>query len=121
MKSCFISPQRLSTSLYLSFIKYHSPDVTKNHNTKSFSSAQVVVKYIASRICFHQSSVYIAQINVFIQAKKQFISSFNDFVVCVSEQNCVSIFFTRLWYVRKPLLFDTQNPRILRILNCACV
>ena len=24
----------------------------------------------------------------------------------------VSIFFTRLWSVRKPLLFDTQNPGI---------
>ena len=28
-----------------------------------------------------------------------------DFVVCVTEQHYVSIFFTRLWSVRKPLLF----------------
>ena len=27
--------------------------------------------------------------------------------VCVTEQHYVSIFLTRLWYVRKPLLFDT--------------
>ena len=32
--------------------------------------------------------------------------------VCVTEQHYVSIFFTRLWSVRKPLLFDTQNPGI---------
>ena len=32
-------------------------------------------------------------------------------LVCVTEQHCVSIFFTRLWSVRKPLLLDTQNPR----------
>ena len=33
-------------------------------------------------------------------------------LVCVTEQRYVSIFFTRLWSVRKPLLFDTQNPEI---------
>ena len=33
-------------------------------------------------------------------------------LVCVTEQHYVSIFFTRLWSVRKPLLFDTQNPEI---------
>ena len=32
--------------------------------------------------------------------------------VCVTEQHYVSIFFTRLWSVRKPRLFDTQNPEI---------
>ena len=32
--------------------------------------------------------------------------------VCVTEQHYVSIFFIRLWSVRKPLLFDTQNPGI---------
>ena len=32
--------------------------------------------------------------------------------VCVSKQHHVSIFFTRLWSVRKPLLFDTQDPEI---------
>ena len=31
---------------------------------------------------------------------------------CVTEQLYVSIFFTRLWSVRKPLLFDSQNPGI---------
>ena len=33
-------------------------------------------------------------------------------LVCVTEQHYVSIFFTRLWSVRKPLLFDIQNPGI---------
>ena len=33
-------------------------------------------------------------------------------LVCVTEQHYVSIFFTRLWSVRKPLPFDTQNPEI---------
>ena len=33
-----------------------------------------------------------------------------QFIVCVTEQHYVSIFFTRLWSVRKSLLFDTQNP-----------
>ena len=33
-------------------------------------------------------------------------------LVCVTEQNYVLMFFTRLWSVRKPLLFDTQNPEI---------
>ena len=35
-------------------------------------------------------------------------------VIRVTEQQYVSIFFTRLWSVRKrkPLLFDTQNPGI---------
>ena len=32
--------------------------------------------------------------------------------VCVTDKHYVSIFLTRLWYVRKPLLFDTQNPEI---------
>ena len=32
--------------------------------------------------------------------------------VCVTEQHRVSIFFTRLWSVRKPLLFHTRNPGI---------
>ena len=32
---------------------------------------------------------------------------------CVTEKHYVSISFTRLWSVRKPLLFDTQNPGIL--------
>ena len=32
--------------------------------------------------------------------------------VCVTEQHYVSIFFTCLCSVRKPLLFDTQNPEI---------
>ena len=36
----------------------------------------------------------------------------NKGVVCVTEQHYVSIFFTRLWSVRKPLLFDTQTPEI---------
>ena len=31
---------------------------------------------------------------------------------CVTKQHYVSIFFTRLWSVRKPLLFDTHNPGI---------
>ena len=35
------------------------------------------------------------------------------FFVCVTEQHYFSIFFTRLWSVRKPMLFDTQNPGIL--------
>ena len=35
-----------------------------------------------------------------------------DTFVCVTEQHYVLIFFTRLWSVCKPLLFDTQNPRI---------
>ena len=34
------------------------------------------------------------------------------FIVCVTEQHYVSIFFTRLWSVRKPLLFDTQKSEI---------
>ena len=34
------------------------------------------------------------------------------FIVCVTEQHYVSIFFTRLWSVRKPRLFNTQNPEI---------
>ena len=33
-------------------------------------------------------------------------------LVCVTEQHYVSTFFTRLWRVHKPLLFDTQNPEI---------
>ena len=33
-------------------------------------------------------------------------------LVCVTEQHYVSIFFTRIWSVCKPLLFDTQNPEI---------
>ena len=37
----------------------------------------------------------------------------DKFFVCVTEQHYVSIFFIRLWSVRKPLLFDTQNPGIL--------
>ena len=45
-----------------------------------------------------------------------FCSSTSEFsaaeLVCVTEQHYVSIFFTRLWSVRKPLLFDTQNPGI---------
>ena len=36
----------------------------------------------------------------------------DKFFVCVTEQHYVSIFFTRLWSVRKPLLFDTKNPGI---------
>ena len=35
-----------------------------------------------------------------------------DTFVCVTEQHYVLIFFTRLWSVRKPLLFYTQNPGI---------
>ena len=31
-------------------------------------------------------------------------------IVCVTEQHYVLIFFTLLWSVRKPLLFDAQNP-----------
>ena len=30
--------------------------------------------------------------------------------VFVTEQYFVSMLFTRLWSMRKPLLFDTQNP-----------
>ena len=30
------------------------------------------------------------------------------YIVCVTNQYYVSGFFTRLWSVRKPLLFDTQ-------------
>ena len=33
-------------------------------------------------------------------------------IVCVTKQHYVSIFFTRLWSVCKPLLFDTHNPEI---------
>ena len=33
-------------------------------------------------------------------------------LVCVTEQLYVSIFFTRLWSLRNPLLFHTQNPGI---------
>ena len=36
----------------------------------------------------------------------------NLILVCVTDQRYVSIFFTRLWSMRKPLLFDTQNPGI---------
>ena len=35
-----------------------------------------------------------------------------DLLSGVTEQQYVLIFFTRLWSVGKPLLFDTQNPRI---------
>ena len=35
-----------------------------------------------------------------------------EILVCVTEQHYVSIFFTRLWSVHKPLLFDTKNPGI---------
>ena len=35
-----------------------------------------------------------------------------DTFVCVTEQHYVLIFFTRLWSVRKPLLFYTQNLEI---------
>ena len=34
------------------------------------------------------------------------------YLVCVTEQHYVSIFFTRLWSVGKPRLFDTENPEI---------
>ena len=34
-------------------------------------------------------------------------------LVCVSEQQC-SIFFTRLWSVRKAPISDTQNTEISR-------
>ena len=33
-------------------------------------------------------------------------------VVCVTEQRCVSIFFTCVWSVGKPLIFHAQNPEI---------
>ena len=36
----------------------------------------------------------------------------NSIFVWVTEQHYVSIFFTHLWSVRNPLLFDTQNPGI---------
>ena len=33
-------------------------------------------------------------------------------LVCVTEQHYVSIFFTRLWSVRRALISDTPNPEI---------
>ena len=53
--------------------------------------------------------------------KLKFITFLEDFAffflidpqfLGVTEQHCVSIFFTRLWSMCKPLLFDTQNPGI---------
>ena len=41
-----------------------------------------------------------------------FRSHSTDLLSGVTEQQYVLIFFTRLWSVGKPLLFDTQNPRI---------
>ena len=65
----------------------------------------------------HQSAVVIEVVftNVlgsepFTKEKNLLLSTFQ--IACVTEQHYVSIFFTRLWSVRKPLLFDTQNPRI---------
>ena len=62
--------------------------------------------------------VYGTGIHIFDQEKlfqntpKKKRSQIYLVVVCVTEQYYVSIFFTRLWSVRKPLLFDTQNPGI---------
>ena len=36
-----------------------------------------------------------------------------DWIVCVKERHCVSIFFhLGIWSVDKPLIFHTQNPEI---------
>ena len=57
--------------------------------------------------------------NILIFASAKFATKLP--FVCVTEQHYVSIFFTRFWSVRKPRLFDTENPEIFRILNCACI
>ena len=44
------------------------------------------------------------------------------FLLSVLQNNTVSIYFTRLWSVRKTLICHTQNPEISGyFLNCACV
>ena len=65
----------------------------------------MVEHYISKH--FKQFS-YESIINIIITK----LSSTTTGVKFVTEQHYVSIFFTHLWSVRKPLLFDTQNPRI---------
>ena len=71
-----------------------------------------------SRLETNNSTIPMAQklvtTLVFEQLNSWVFSTFGipEFLVCVTEQHYVSRFFTRLWSVRKALLYDTQNPEI---------
>ena len=66
------------------------------------------VKYTSQKLVIH--SFHVFQNPITKRLFKKIVVGKS--LVCVTEQHYASIFFTRLWSVRKPLRFDTQNPEM---------
>ena len=100
------------------FFRTNSPDglIFMNARLKDASSDQLTIGLHGGKlkIVFVLDGVSVTTLSqhLYDDGKQHKLVVSRYVFVCVTEQHCVSIFFTRLWSVRKPLLFDTQNPGI---------
>ena len=87
------------------------PSKTQNTKTKSFwevcQDSQDISQTLTTSDIFSKDILTPLIANIPIIFSRPW-----KLLVCVTEQHYVLIFFTRLWSLCNPLLFDTKNPGI---------